>query len=320
MASSNSDASEYSAITDTQERLIIIDFYIISTIGLTLAILILYSLINLRRKYNEVNIASYKYYQYAIICGILSCISAIISYLIKILFLTDLIFPLNYSKNINIATTLDAILTIFFISEKLAFYYGFSFLYTFLFSKESMDNLLKIVMVLVGIGMIISVVFYFISDVMTTELDEIGVGEKRGIYIILPLTDTQSMSVKITSGIGICLDFIIVILLIYRFYVNGTRKDDGNGTKGIILIFISSCLMIAFLIGNNGNFDIKYLLSSMVLMVDIICLYLMFADNQEIYNNLCKCMLCCGSSSKYRAVEMVDVDDINDAGNENVDL
>ena len=50
MASSsyNNGASEYSAITETQERLIIVDCFIISTIGLTLAILILYSLINLR--------------------------------------------------------------------------------------------------------------------------------------------------------------------------------------------------------------------------------------------------------------------------------
>ena len=305
--------SEYSTITETQERLIIVDCYIISSIGLTLTILILYSLTNLRRKYKRS--ISYKYDRLAVICGMISCITAITIFLIKILFTTDLILPLNYSKNINIATTLDTFILIFWVTEKLTFYYGFAFLYASLFSKGSMDNLLKITMVLFGVIAILNMIFYLIFDVNTAELNEISVGEKRGIYAILPISDDESETVKIAAGIGILADFIMVILLIYKFWANGTRKGNKNGSKGIVLLCISWVLMMVFFISNVANFDIKFLIASMVITVDVICLYLMFEDNQDIYDNLCGWCGCCGS--KYGAVEAIDVD--VDDGNEQID-
>ena len=85
--------------------MVIIDYYVIGVIGATLSTLILFSMIKMNQKVN-LNAGS-KYYRYAIICGIISAASATIYLSIRILFCTDLIFPYNYAKNVNIATLLD---------------------------------------------------------------------------------------------------------------------------------------------------------------------------------------------------------------------
>ena len=160
------------------------------------------------------------------------------------------------------------------------------------------------VILVIGICTYIYMTIYFTMDLMTTKLDEIFVGEKRGIFGVMPVTaDTPSIAAFM---VAILVEFVLAIVLTYRFYSNGTKLGDRNGTKGIVLLVIS-CLGWIFLFGiYRSNADFRFAIGCLPTLIDVICLYLMFEDNQETYNNLCGYI--CGGS-KYEPVQVDDEDD-----------
>ena len=294
-----SDTSGYFVLNDLEERLIIFDIYIIGTIGLTLAIIMLYSLICMRRESKTKSLN--KYYRYAITCGIISCISYIILYVIRILS-TDLIFPVNFADNINGATIIDSFIFIFWGLEKLFFFYGFSLLYCSLYSKKEIGNLLGSMMAIYGITLIFYEIYLFVSDIMTTELNEISHGENRGIYVIITTNNNEPpVPVLIVAAIAIITDSCMEILLIYRFYVNGIKNGDNNGTKGVVLLLISFISWTFIFSINMTSSDIKFFYFNIPIIIDLICLYLMYDDNQQIYDILCGCI-----GSKYKQIKPID--------------
>ena len=306
------ELSQYTQISENEERMVIVDYYVIGTIAATLSTLILFSMTKVNRNTDN------KYYRYAIICGIISATSATIFFSIRILFCTDLIFPYNYAKNVNIATLLDSFLFIFWTIGKIAFYFGFTYLYLSLFQKDKIDILLKILMVVVVIGICTYMIMYFTLDVMTTEFDEIFVGAKRGIFGVMTVHVDETPSIA-AFMIAIVAEFALAIVLTYRFYSKGTKLGDRNGTKGIVLLVIS-CLAWIFLFGiysilyyTDKHLYFEFAIDGLPTLIDTICLYLMFEDNQEIYNNLCGNI--CGGS-KYEPVQVDDEDDEVDDDNQ----
>ena len=292
----STNGSGYSVITDTQERLLVFDTYITSTIGITLGIIFLSSFIrNLRKNTNSED----KYYRSAVICGITSCSLAILMFFIRLFFTTDLIFPFDFGENLEGSTIVDSVLIILWGAEKVTSYFGFVFIYTSLASQGSIETVLKVMMVFVCLGYIALSLFYGISDVVTTDAEEISVGETRGILFLLPVTNDTPTSVIISASLFSFIELVAVAVLVYKFYSNGIRK-------GIVLLSISFLAWMSMFIADIAGADYRYFVGSMVIVVDIVCLFLIFDDNQEIYNNLCGCI--CGGS-KYKPVEMIDADD-----------
>ena len=289
----DSMAAEYSEMTDTQERLMIIDIYIISTIGATLSILMLYSLI--KKKSTSYPKSTDKYYQYAINSAIISCAAALTTYLVKIIFSTDLVFAINYSANIEIATTIDAFICLFSAIEKIAFYFGFAFIYSSIYSPQSMDYGLIIMMVIFAVATSGYTLFYFVADLWTSNLDEISVGAKRGIHAVLPFgSDDSSTAVMISGGVGMFADGVMTCVLIYKYF------SQNNGRKGAILLCISFLFWVVFGVINMADIDMKYVYFSIIWIVDTVCLYSMFDD------------------TKYEMVEVIDVDEDTEINEQDV--
>lgn len=304
MSTPESDSSGYTLISDTQERYSIFDIYMTCTIGATLSVLMLSTLTSLLNHANtnrqSINTT---YYRYAIICGIFSSLSALLFYLFRFVS-TDLILPTNFLMNdVNIASLWDAFMMLNWTMEKIAFYYGFSYLYLSLTNKNSMDVLLKIMLILFVIAIMINSICYFTNDLMTSELTEISHGEKRGIYAVLLANANLPLYVLIVCMIGLLIDVFIVILLIYRFNLNKNRK-------GIVLLSISSLTWVIWWIAHSMDSDIKFVIDSLPTVIDTICLFLMFDENQGLYNNFCGCLFC-GVGSKYESIQETDDDDIN---------
>ena len=292
--SSNVDESGYSVINDTQERLVYVNIYIITTIGLILAILILYSYITNLQQIKTSGSNNNKYYRYAIICGIISCTLSIILYIMVIFFSSDLILPLDFAANLEISTMIDSLLILFWLTEKIACYYAFVFIYTSKYNKTYIQTSLKIIMILVFIATAFGGLLYAISDAVTSSLDEILFGETHNIHVIIPVKTKVTTTSVISAGVVALADFILLIILIYKYYSN-------KGTKGIVLLCCSFITWILLMIINFTNADIRFLIGYIPIVVDTVCLFLMFDSNQEIYSNLCGCV--CGGSTTYQSVQ-----------------
>ena len=170
-----------------------------------LAILILYSFITNLHRIKRSGSDNNKYHRYAIMCGIILCALAVILYIIVICFSSDLILPLDFAENLEIFTMIDSLLIMFWDTEKITCYYAFVFIYSSKYTKRSIDASLKIMMVLVFVATAFGGLCYGISDAVTSSLDEILIGETRGIHLIIPikteLTITVSMA-AFSSGVS----------------------------------------------------------------------------------------------------------------------
>ena len=100
--------------------------------------------------------------------------------------------------------------------------------------------------------------------------------------------------------IAFTIDLVYTALLIYRFYCN-------SRVKGIVLLSVSTSFWIIIWIIEATPADIKFLFGVLPIIADNICLFLMFNDNQKLYNKVCRC-ICCGLGSKYEAIQAHDQD------------
>eukprot|EP00483_Globobulimina_turgida_P004355 UN04364 len=110
----------HSLITEEQERMMIFDVYIIGTVGITIALMVIYSLVN-----NDKDDS--KYYKYAIRCGITQSIALIVWYLLKLL-LNDLVIPSDefMKNNISFASICYSFETFAWSIAIISFYYGYT--------------------------------------------------------------------------------------------------------------------------------------------------------------------------------------------------
>ena len=104
---------------------------------------------------------------------------------------------------------------------------------------------------------------------------------------------------------------------IYYIQINIDKTAIEEGVKGVVLIMASStvyCIVIAI---NGFDLDLKYGVTWLWIIIDDICLFLMFKGNESIYNNLCgclcnKCCINCIYGSRYEAVQTLDDDEQQD--------
>ena len=91
----------------------------------------------------------------------------------------------------------------------------------------------------------------------------------------------------------------------------GYHFVDGFCSVFSWLLIVSSVMYIAILFVNGLHSDWRYLLENLGGVIDTIVLFLMFAPNQKIFNNLCGCFarycsLCFGSEYAYNATRTDD--------------
>ena len=87
------------------------------------------------------------------------------------------------------------------------------------------------------------------------------VGETRNIHIIMPTRSEETVTSMIAAGILILINFIILIVLMYRFYSNGVRKAT-------VLLSCQLLTWIVLFIINATESDIKFLMGSLVIIID----------------------------------------------------
>lgn len=87
-----------------------------------------------------------------------------------------------------------------------------------------------------------------------------------------------------------------------------------EGVKGVVLIvFLVICsVFTAVIVGLNG--DLAYFASTLDFIIDNIGLFVLFKENESLYNGLCGCLCnkCCFSciyGSKYKPIATMDEDE-----------
>ena len=98
-------------------------------------------------------------------------------------------------------------------------------------------------------------------------------------------------------------------------------KMDGQHSmeqviKGVVLILISSGIFCFTMTIIGLNLDFKYCISWIWFIMDDICLFLMFKENQLIYQNVFGCLcdkfcMKCISGSKYQKIHILDDDEVD---------
>ena len=311
----------YSEITDPQERMMLFNVYVIGSMGILLSIQMLYSL---SKTYKKLNDDQDIYYIYAVIFGITLTICSTLFFLIRLLS-NDLILPIDqlFTNHIGIMSMIDSIIILLWLMIKICLYFGFTFIYLSIFEKERVDVCLRILMTFITICTVIYMIEYLINDLMSVSSEEICLTSKRGIYIInvvIMYTSSDnnhiSMSIMLTAFVAFLTDFVYIFTLLYRFIANAATHEKYyfQGIKGMVLICISSIVPISTAIITVFNLNLQYLLGNMQVLIDIICLFLMFNRNETMYNELCGCLFnpCCGRicfGNRYKTVTMEDDSD-----------
>merc|ERR1712228_761162 len=200
---------------------------------------------------------------------------------------------------------------------------------------------LKIWMVAAMTGIFAAAVVIIVDDVIVHKSTEIGYGQMRNFHIAMYLGENDTKEndsnaikylIRYVSSFMFFIEVIFYAVLLYLYAMalrqNESESDEDERTelniiskrseaaKGIILITIRSIVFLVLLVGIVLDLEIKYL-TSINIMNEMCCLFLMFRGNQRLYDSLCGrvCGNCCIQTiygSNYQPVGIGD--------NENEDL
>eukprot|EP01083_Nonionella_stella_P075933 206675_1 len=305
------DTSRYSQITEPQERLIIGDIMIISSIGFTISFMILYSLIHVYRSLNGYR--DIRYYAPAVRYCIVSSIGSMMYFVLKICS-NDLVVPIHafITNNTRFISIVDSLLVGSVCASKISAYLGFALVYLATFRKPRMDAILKILLVFVCGANLGYFIAYLYNDISVFSMTEIGVTPKRHVYVPYPAYTSQW--IQFIGLVSIIFDFLFLSTLLSCYMVAGRCSTNdyhqkANGVRGVVLVCCSIIVLAMVTAVNMLDNNVKYLVQfdSCPVLADLICLYLMFKNNEEIYEHLCGCVCgkCCSNlwfGSYYKVV------------------
>eukprot|EP01084_Bolivina_argentea_P254773 428382_1 len=317
------EPSGFSELSDTAERFFIFDVFAMGSIGFATAFYIFLILKgeSSKTQANIVSNLSNMYYGYAIKCAMISVTCSIIIFLIKIFFINNLLIPWNFEADNHFASVIDSIYASFMAIGKSFFYFGFTFnLASLMFIKtnKSMSTFIKMLMICMILAVVILCIVWIITDASSYSKKEIGITETFGFHISM-FVGHQGANLVIIVIFLIIVDSVYFIILLYRYTAllrRDMRDDDkDNGVKGVILITISSIVWYINVTMIALDLDSKYLFTSFQIIVDDVCLFLMFKNSQVLYDSLCGCLFnkCCSKiiyGGKYQPVaQNMDVDE-----------
>jgi len=297
MGVSMATEDNFLSITDTQTRLWIFDTYVFGGIGIAASIMMLCSLTSIKKRHSY-------HYNAAINCNIASA-TCLLFYILFKLISNDLVFPITHSLvNHDLYTAIMATLfCVLWLIHKLLFYYGFTLLYVALFEKETIETKFKVMMVLLFVATMANGLAYLIDDILVDTAYDIGRTETYGIYLTNIFPD-PAISIEIIASIALIIDLQYVTYLIYCFISESKRVGRGYpiAKKAGVLLSISSAVFIVVTIGTALDSDSKFLVDNVQLMVDSLCLFLMFTENEWIYSKMCCCLT--PNQAKYEIAEI----------------
>lgn len=306
------EEEKYSQLSEAEER-----FYIAGTfIGGTIAILSAVFIIGRYIYIGSIKRMENKYYRIALRIATIAAFFPIISGLIMISMGNNLIIPWkNDSKLVSIS---DSLIVSSSAIGRMLFYFSFTFHLQSLLQTDKMTLFLKIWMSFVLFAYIIITTLFIIDDSMNHSTKEIGTGSYHNFKIAMYLGHDGADIAQHLMITLVLVDVTYFMVILY-YFINSLKllpNASENGIKGVILIGISAVIFYIGLIADGFELDFKYLWAFLPVIVDNVCLSLMFKENNLLYNGVCgalcdKCCIECIYGSEYESVETMtsDTDD-----------
>eukprot|EP01083_Nonionella_stella_P178253 629181_1 len=303
---------EYSQLNATDESFYVVGSVILQTVSFTLASILLFSLL-FRSKNKQDNPKAFVFAVLSVICSL--CWASTV-----MIFCNDLLVHWEYDgEHLSFVSAVDSIVVIFYTIGKIGFYCSFTHHLLNLFDAISTTRkyltVLMIVQCIILSGLIAC---YLMDDLSEAKMKEIGITSLHRIYLTMFVThEGAPFAHYIAFGVAI-VDMLYFVVLIYSYIkqlrkiaMNETREDNRHEVKGVVLLVISCIIFWITLLSVGLGSALSRLVSPIDVLSDVICLYLMFEPQTEIYQFWCKsCDRCCFGwiygSKGYGAISDVD--------------
>eukprot|EP01084_Bolivina_argentea_P173186 299972_1 len=266
---SEQSMNQHSQLNELEEGMFVFGVFIISPMGIIIAILILFILNQQRDEIK--NKMSFKF-------AVLSVVASLLIYLFSILFCNDLLIPWQYNgKHQTFVSITDSISNFFYVSGKVLFYCSFTFVVLPLIEKNSSKICLKIWMVFACLTLFILVLIRVFIDITEQSVKEIGVTSKHNIYVTMIMGHEGKDQMALVAIIVLIVDILYFCILLYLFItqLKKTRLKNEKGIKGIVLISIACSIYWIVLLLFGGLSSLRWI-SYFDIISDDICLFLMF--------------------------------------------
>eukprot|EP01084_Bolivina_argentea_P173881 301207_1 len=294
----------YSNLQPSEAKFIIIGFFVLCPIGLVLSTIMITELTKQRKNDTVLNILYAKPMKYAMI----SLAFSLLAYLWTILFCSDVLIPWTFTKkNLNFVFIADTFFTLFYCIAKIAFYFSFTHYILLLFRKTSFKKeCLMQCMYITCFTVIFLSAGYLIDDLIEDSFKEIGYVESTNLHVVM-IWGHDGADYAPWFAIGhFLLDmfYFITLCVVYfgrlRAIQNAQKAEEELpmidveiGIKGLVLlIWCSLIFWIVCMVVYFGTF-LRWI-CYIDLITNNICLYLLFKEQQNIYNKFCKhCDILC---------------------------
>merc|ERR1719189_1551787 len=169
---------------------------------------------------------------------------------------------------------------------KLCLYFGFALLYIASFEKKRVGILFKILLAFVFIGSVGFFLVYLIDEFSMASSYEIVVTETFN-FNFMNVYPQDSFTISLMALIGLVSDLLYIVHLIYCFVREARRRGEAKhrviAIKATVLLNCSCLaycgLMATYTLAGKAG----WLIDNVPLLVDSVCLFLMFSENEQIY-------------------------------------
>eukprot|EP01083_Nonionella_stella_P011697 33205_1 len=293
------DMNDFSLLSPSEECIFLLHAFVISPIGMVMAIYILKSLQSELQQTDD----NQKYTKKAIYCAIASVFGTFLLCVGNIFFHDDLIIPWNYKDyHYHLSTVNDIMNQTVYFSAKICFYCALTFHIQSILHKYDQRNgassLLSVCMVIISLLILILGIIYAVDDSITYSMKQTGITQRKHIYLTMYLSHEGAYNAHIAMTMCAAIDLVYFFVLIY-VYITRLKSVteysinfacDGFNEKGIMCAVLVVFACVVFWIMSVAialNWQIKWIMSMLDYLSDDICLYFMIVSNsQKLYYKL----------------------------------